>query len=104
MTPRRRIAFRRIAEEALARAHSIVPHWLKNGRREAHEWIALNPLRNDQRLGSFKVNLRSGAWSDFSTGDSGGDLVSLAAYLFTNNKQSEAAIKVAQMLGIDPYD
>ncbi|MDA0781242.1 MAG: toprim domain-containing protein [Rickettsiales bacterium] len=32
-------------------------------------------------MGSFKVNLVSCEWSDFATGDAGGDLVSLYAYL-----------------------
>jgi hypothetical protein len=49
------------------------------------------------------VNLLTGAWADFATGDAGADLVSLAAYLF-QLKQGEAALRVAHMLGADPYD
>jgi hypothetical protein len=33
----------------------------------------------------------------------GGDLISLAAYLF-GLKQGEAAVKIAEALGIDPYE
>ena len=100
--PRRRIAFARIAEAALNCADPLVRRWLPDGRREGAEWCALNPTRPDSRKGSFKVNMITGRWSDFATGDAGGDLVALAAFLF-KLKQGEAAIKVAGMLGIDPY-
>lgn len=99
----RRIDFNRIASSALARADAILPRWLPDGRREASEWVARNPTRSDHRLGSFKVNLRTGKWGDFSSDDRGGDLISLAAYLFGLD-QVEAACKVAEMLGVDPFE
>lgn len=52
--------------------------------------------------GSFKVNLSTGRWGDFATGNEGGDLVALAAYLF-DLSQKEAALRIADMLRIDPY-
>ena len=100
-TAPRRIAFRRIAEAALARSGEIVPRWLPDGRREGAEWVARNPTRADHRPGSFKVNLRTGRWGDFSTGDKGGDLVALASLLFCGGDMGEAAKKVAAMIGID---
>ena len=39
-------------------------------------------------------------WSDFSSGDAGGDVVSLAAYL-SGTGQVEAARALADMLGLD---
>jgi hypothetical protein len=42
--------------------------------------------------------LRTGRWADFATGDSGGDPVSLVAYL-ENVSQGEAARMLARMLG-----
>jgi hypothetical protein len=102
-TPLRRIAFRRIAEKALLCADVLVRRWLPAGRREGAEWVAVNPTRADSRKGSFKVNMTTGRWSDFATGDVGGDLVALAAYLF-RLKQGEAAVKVAEMLGINPHE
>ena len=99
----RRIAFARIAAEAAAHAESICARWLPGGHREAGEWVARNPRRPDRRLGSFKVNLRSGKWGDFATGDRGGDLIALGAYLFDLD-QAEAARRVADMLGVDPYE
>ena len=50
-------------------------------------------------LGSFRVNLHTGQWADFATGDRGGDVISLAAYL-SHLSQIEAAEKLAEMLGI----
>ncbi|MHC2467134.1 hypothetical protein [Bradyrhizobium embrapense] len=103
MTARKPIAFARIASAARAQAESIVSRWLPSGRREGAEWIALNPTRGDAKPGSFKINLRTGSWADFATADRGGDLVSLAAYLF-RLKQAEAALRVAGMLGLNPYE
>ena len=48
---------------------------------------------------SFSVNMRTGRWADFATGDRGGDVVSLAAYLH-GLRQGEAARKLADMLGL----
>ena len=103
MTVTRKIAFRGIAEASLAAADTLVPRWLPEGRREGAEWIATNPTRADKRRGSFKVNLRTGRWSDFAVDASGGDLTSLAAYLF-HLKQGQAAIRIADALGIDAYE
>jgi hypothetical protein len=101
--PPRKIAFRRIADAALSHADAIVQRWLPDGRREGHEWVARNPQRTDHRPGSFKVNLHTGRWGDFSSGDKGGDLVALAAFLFSLN-QADAAKRVAEMLGVDPHE
>jgi hypothetical protein len=98
---RGRIDFRKISDAAAASAETIVRRWLPDGRRDGREWVARNPRRADRRKGSFKVNLRTGAWGDFATDDRGGDLISLAAYLF-GLTQAEAAERVADMLGINP--
>lgn len=100
---RRRINFARVAETALTHSEAIVTRWLPDGRREGAEWVARNPTRADRRPGSFKVNLRSGRWGDFSTDEKGGDLISLAAFLFSLD-MGEAARRVADMLGVDPHE
>ncbi|MFG1393716.1 hypothetical protein [Xanthobacter agilis] len=100
----RRIAWRRIADESLWRAPAIVARWLPDGRREGAEWVARNPTRADHRLGNFKVNLSSGRWADFATGDAGGDLISLAAFLFTGGNMAAAAVHLAEMIGISAYE
>ncbi|HRO59437.1 MAG TPA: VapE family protein [Burkholderiaceae bacterium] len=98
------IDFARIAQAALGAAERLVPGWLPNGRRAGHEWQAPNPTRHDRHVGSFSVNLTTGAWADFATDDKGGDLVSLYAYLFTGGNQIEAAKAVAELLGIVEHD
>ena len=47
------------------------------------------------------MNVNSGRWGDFAAGVSGGDLVSLTAFLFDIN-QGEAAHRLADMLGSWP--
>ena len=93
------IDFERINHAALANFPALLQRWIPGGKIIGHEYTGLNPTRNDHRLGSFKVNIRSGRWSDFATNEAGGDPISLAAYLF-NLKQGEAAKHLADMLGV----
>lgn len=79
---------------------ALVPQWLPDGKRVGSEWVARNPTRADNKPGSFSINLRSGAWADFATGDDGGDLVSLWAYLHHNNDNGAAARELAETHGI----
>jgi hypothetical protein len=96
---RLRVDFDRINRCALAVLPALLERWLPGGRREGWEYVALNPTRLDRHLGSFRINVRTGRWADFATGDRGGDVVSLAAYL-SDLKQSEAVKKLAGMLGL----
>ena len=91
--------FSAINRRALPTLPALLRRWLPDGRREGSEWVVRNPRRNDRRPGSFKVNMRTGRWADFATGDAGGDLISLAAYLF-DLSQTEAARRLADMLGV----
>ena len=95
-----RIDFEAINRAALANIHELLRCWLPDGRLEGHEYVARNPRRADRRHGSFKVNIDTGKWGDFATGDAGGDLVSLAAFL-AGISQGEAARELAGMLGMD---
>jgi putative DNA primase/helicase len=90
------------AREALARVESVLSHWLPDGKRQGPEWLARNPTRHDDKPGSFSVNTTTGAWADFATGDKGGDMVSLVAYLDRLDTQGEAAHRLAEVLGIIP--
>jgi DNA primase len=100
MSKRPPINFHHINRLALRSLPVILGRWLPRGCREGLEYVALNPTRNDRRLGSFRINLRTGRWADFATGDRGGDVISLAAYL-SRLTQTEAAEQLADMLGID---
>ena len=63
---------------------------LPEGKLENREYVALNPTRCDKHLGSFRINILSGKWADFATGDKGGDFISLWAYV-KGMSQIEAA-------------
>ncbi len=95
----RRINFSEINEIALRAFPELLAKWLPDGSVRNGEWVALNPTRNDRTPGSFMINIRSGKWADFATGDSGGDVVSLVAYL-SRCSQSEAARQLAGYLGV----
>ncbi|MDX5627315.1 MULTISPECIES: toprim domain-containing protein [unclassified Brenneria] len=92
-------AIRSVAAVAVQSADILVPEWLPEGRRRGSEWVSRNPTRADRHAGSFSVSLNSGRWHDFATGDGGGDLVALAAYLW-NVRQSDAARLMADRLGL----
>ena len=77
---------------------SLLIRWLPDGRVIGGEWVALNPTRQDRHAGSFKINVVTGRWSDFATGDSGGDPISLYAYL-NGLSQVEAARALNDMFG-----
>ena len=93
--------FSRVNAAALTVLPSLLDRWLPDGRKQGVEWVARNPNRSDRRPGSFSVNTRNGRWADFATGERGGDVVSLAAYLHGLG-QAEAARKLADMLGLAP--
>ena len=94
------IDFSNISQAALNAAETLLAGWLPNGKRDGHEYKALNPTRADSKIGSFSVNVNNGKWADFATGDEGGDLISLYAYLF-GVKQGEAAKEIAKLLNMD---
>ena len=94
---------RRLNEIILPMVAALVPSVLPQGRRQGVYWVALNPTRIDRTLGSFKINLSNGKWADYATGDSGGDLISLAAYLY-GMRQGEAADYIASLAGVAAND
>jgi hypothetical protein len=95
-----RIDFGSINRAALSSLPDLLGRWLPGGRRHGREYLARNPRRADRTAGSFAVNLSTGRWADFATGDKGGDVISLAAYLH-DLSQSEAARRLANMLGME---
>ena len=98
-TTGKRIDFAAINSAALGSLPVLLERWLPDGHQHGHEWVARNPKRSDASRGSFSINTNSGKWADFATGDKGGDVISLAAYLF-NLRQSEAARELAITLGV----
>ena len=89
-----------VAIAALTSIESVLARWAPGGKRQGHEYLALNPTRSDSKAGSFSINLNTGAWADFATGDKGGDLVALVAFV-EGKKQGEAAKLLADFLGLN---
>jgi hypothetical protein len=77
----------------------IVPRLLPGGKRQGDEYVVRNPTRSDNKPGSFSINMKTGVWSDFATGDSGGDMVDLYMYVHgCTNIQAKNAL--ADMLNV----
>jgi hypothetical protein len=93
------IEFAAIADACRTNLGGLLAEWLPDGRAMGREWVALNPTRADRSPGSFRINLDSGLWADFATGDKGGDAISLFAYL-NGLQQGQAARALAQRLGV----
>jgi len=91
--------FMEVNAVALPALERLCNRWLTTGRKEGHEYVALNPTRADHNLGSFRINLRTGVWADFATGDRGGDAISYYAYI-NGLTQIEAARALARDLGV----
>ncbi|WP_152220524.1 toprim domain-containing protein [Pseudomonas sp. SCB32] len=89
----------RIADKALLAADHLLTDWLPDGTRKGKEFWPTNPVRGDRNPGSFSINMHSGNWHDFASGDKGGDLVSLLAYL-RGCRQIDAARMIAGQLGL----
>jgi putative DNA primase/helicase len=98
-----RVDFRAVSAAALypGALDLIIPQLLPGGYRSGNEWVARNPTRADGRPGSFKVNLATGVWSDFATGDRGGDVIDLKVYLHGVSKL-DAARELANLLNVKP--
>lgn len=94
------IDFKRIAHAALGQSLILLSRWLPGGKVDGREYKSLNPTRSDSKVGSFAVNVDSGKWGDFASGDAGLDLISLYAYLH-GLSQLDAAKEVAAQMGMD---
>ena len=95
----RSVFFHAVNLACRARFPSLLAIWLPDGLQRGQEWVALNPTRSDRRAGSFKINVVTGRWADFATGDKGGDPVSLYAYL-KGLSQTDAARALSDEWGL----
>ncbi len=91
-----KIDFATIRETSRVNSLAICSRFLDGYARNG-EYYAKNPNRNDKRAGSLKVNLSTGVWCEFTTGESGSDLISLLAWIF-GIKQVDAAKRLAELL------
>ena len=75
----------------------LLQKWFPAGRLNGNEFEVGDLQGNPGK--SLKINVKTGVWKDFNTGESGGDMISLYAAIH-NLKQGEAARELAQELGI----
>jgi hypothetical protein len=94
-----RIDFDLVRTVSTRNALAICQRLLPGGRVVAGEYETRNPKRLDRNPGSFRVNIRTGRWADFATGDKGGDMISLVAWLL-DTTQLEAARRLSDLLSI----
>lgn len=92
-----------IKTAALRACPGLLFAWLPGGRLHGTEYDVLNPTRDDRTTGNFRINVMTGKWADFATGEGGGDLISLRAYL-DGVSQSDAAADIERQLGLAGQD
>lgn len=101
-TPQRQplppIRFEALAQALLARAGHLVPAWLQGGHSRGHEYVCGGLGGGAGK--SCSVNLTTGAWADFATGEQGGDLISLYAAMH-GMTMGKAAVQVARDEGLE---
>ena len=92
------IDFAALNRRAVAQLPAVLMKFLPGGLVRGQEYITRNPTRADRTLGSFKINMHTGRWADFATGDAGGDIISLIAYV-NRIGQLDAARMVMEAIG-----
>lgn len=90
--------FKRINEAALA-TPGFLQGRLPQAKRQGRELVAGDIHGNHGK--SFSCNTETGAWSDFATGESGGDIISLVAAQ-EELGQAKAARMIAEQIGLAP--
>lgn len=95
------IDFAALAATLLDRADRLVPDWLPGGKKNGHEWTCGNLA--GEAGDSCSVNLTTGAWGDFATGEKGGDLISLYAAIHGLNN-GQAATRLIEELRLGPIE
>lgn len=95
------IDFASLALELSSRAEQLVADWLPAGRRDGHEWRCggLSGEAGNSMGVNIGIGPKRGFWSDFATGESGGDLIGLYAAIH-GLKMGEAAREIAKNLNL----
>jgi|GEM_PF-947669 len=91
--------FQRINTAAQANGPAVLEWLLPGGKTIGGEYHARNPTRDDQHAGNFSINVATGRFHDFATGDGGGDYIALLAFV-RGSSQGQAANELAAWLGI----
>lgn len=81
------VDFAALAERLLSQSRSLLADWFPQGKLQGREFC-VGDLHGSPGE-SLKINVETGRWSDFASGDAGGDLISLYAAMH-GIKQIEA--------------
>lgn len=92
------IKYEALAKELLSRAEALVAQWIPGGKKVAHRYVC-GSLRGGEGT-SCSVNLKTGQWGDFATGETGGDLISLYGAC-EGLTPAKAAVQVARDYGLE---
>ncbi len=92
------VVFEKIRQLNSSQILAVVQYVAPDGQQIGSEWVTLNPTRHDKNIGSFKINIATGRWADFATGERGVDLTSFCAYI-KGFSQSEAGRFIVNFLG-----
>ncbi|GGH62230.1 hypothetical protein GCM10010975_26700 [Comamonas phosphati] len=87
------IQFVALAEALLRDAENLVPAWLPGGTFDGPEYRCADLSGGHGH--SCSINVKTGAWADFATGEQGGDLISLYAAIH-GLSNAKAAVQVAR--------
>jgi putative DNA primase/helicase len=90
------IDFEGLGRELLSSAHSHLSSWFPGGKLKGKEFVC-GSIRGEEGS-SLSVNISTGKWADFATGEKGGDLISLFASIH-GIRQGEAAKKLLEQSG-----
>jgi putative DNA primase/helicase len=69
--------FAALAARLLSDARGLLPSWLPAGKFQGHEFKVGN--LGGEPGDSLSININTGRWADFASGEAGGDLISLYA-------------------------
>jgi hypothetical protein len=69
--------FKSLSADLLADSRNVLPRWLPGGKTKGKEFIC-GSLAGDAG-GSLSINVNTGVWKDFATGETGADLIDLYA-------------------------
>lgn len=87
--------FRELAQSLLISAEHYLNLWFPNGDKKGSEY-QVGSLQGEKGR-SLSINIHTGVWKDFATGESGGDLISLYAAK-KNISQIDAAKELAPLV------
>lgn len=92
-----------VARRLTEHLEALVYQLLRRGEVWGREYVALNPMRDDHNLGSFRIGLRGGRrgrWADFALPGVSGDPLDLVAYLGALDLK-DALVWAREWLGIE---